>query len=82
MSAIAYTIMMWTLIHQHGKDWVLTGAIGKDFKGKLSLLLYGIAIWIAFREPMISCALYATVAVIWFVPDSRIEKIFSTKSGA
>jgi uncharacterized membrane protein len=83
MAAIAYTIMMRTLIHHHGKDWVLAGAIGKDVKGGISLLLYATAIWVAFLEPMISCALYATVAAIWFVPDSRIEKVLnSNKPGS
>lgn len=77
MAAISYTILMRVLISHHGKDWIVTGAIGKDFKGNISLMIYASAIAIAFWMPMISILLYATVATIWFVPDSRIESVFT-----
>jgi len=79
MAAISYTILMKTLISHHGKEWVLTDALGKDFKGMISLAIYASAIALAFWNPMISVTLYALVAAIWFVPDSRVEKLF-TKS--
>jgi uncharacterized membrane protein len=78
MAAISYTILMRALISHHGRDWILASAIGRDVKGWLSLLLYACAIAVAFVSPAISGLLYATVAGIWFVPDSRIEKLFST----
>lgn len=80
MAAISYTILMRALISHHGQGWILASAIGRDVKGLLSLLLYASAIAMAFVSPMISGLLYATVAGIWFVPDSRIEKLFSKSS--
>ncbi len=74
-AAISYTILMRVLIRHHGKDWVVSGAVGKDFKGNISMVFYATAIVIAFWNPWISCGLYALVAAIWFVPDSRIENV-------
>ena len=53
---------------------LLAVAIGSDVKGNISLLIYVIAIGVAFFEPLISCGLYCLVAAIWLVPDRRIEK--------
>ena len=75
LCAIAYTILAYVLIAHHGKDSTLAIAIGSDQKGKVSLLLYAAAIPLAFVDPRISLALYVTVAVIWFLPDRRIEKL-------
>jgi uncharacterized membrane protein len=75
LCAIAYTILAYVLIAHHGKDSTLAIAIGSDQKGKISLLLYATAIPLAFVDPRISLALYVTVAVIWFLPDRRIEKL-------
>jgi uncharacterized membrane protein len=75
LCAIAYTILARVLIAHHGKDSTLAIAIGSDQKGKISLLLYASAIPLAFVDPRISLALYVTVAVIWFLPDRRIEKL-------
>ncbi len=74
LCAIAYTILVRTLIHHHGRDSVIAKAVGNDFKGRVSIAFYAAAIAAAFWVPAISCALYALVAVIWIVPDKRIEK--------
>jgi len=79
MNAIAYTILSKTLIHNHGKNEKLAMAFGKDEKGKLSLLLYLVGIILAFINESISLALFATVALIWFIPDKRIEKVLEKK---
>ena len=76
LAAIAYTILQTTLIKQHGVDSRLRGAVGNDTKGKLSMLLYASAIPIAFVNQWISDALYVVVALIWLVPDPRIERTF------
>ena len=73
--ATAYYILVRTLLARHGKDSVLSKAIGDDFKGKISIVIYAVAIALAFVMPFLACALYAAVAVIWLVPDKRIEKV-------
>ena len=73
-SAIAFTILVRVLLHSHGKDSTLAIALGSDFKGKISMLIYASAIPLAFLKPWISCVLYAVVAITWLVPDRRIEK--------
>ena len=73
-SAIAYTILVRVLIAVHGQDSVIAMAVGDDFKGKISLAIYIVAIPLSFVNSWISGALYAAVAVIWLVPDRRIEK--------
>lgn len=76
MCAISYTILSKKLIHNHGKNEKLAMAFGKDEKGKLSLLLYVLGIIAAFFYQWIALAFYAIVAMIWFIPDQRIEKTF------
>lgn len=71
----AYSMLCASLIRLHGKDSTLAQALGSDIKAKLSLLLYFVAIVIAFYQPYLSCAVYVLVAVIWFIPDRRIERI-------
>ena len=73
-AAFAYTILQRTIIAGQGAHSRLARAIGRDRKGKLSLALYLAAIPLAFVRPAISDLLYATVALIWFVPDQRIEQ--------
>ncbi len=73
-AAIAYTILTLSLISLHGSDSVLKTAIGDDRKGRISLLIYLIAILLAFVDARIAGALYILVAVIWLIPDQRIEK--------
>ena len=72
--AVAYTILTWTILHaQHGRNRRLAAAIGSDFKGKLSLAFYVAAIPLAFVHQAIADVLYVSVALIWLVPDRRIE---------
>ena len=70
--AIAYTVLQ-TLIIRHEPHAVLASAVGSDLKAKVSLALYVAAVPLAFVNPMISDAIYITVALIWLVPDRRIE---------
>jgi uncharacterized membrane protein len=75
MAAIAYFILQNVIIAQHGRDSKLAASIGRDFKGKLSPVLYAVAIATAFFRPWISCCLYVLVALLWLVPDRRIERV-------
>ena len=74
-SAIAYVILQSTIIRQQGRDSLLAQAVGRDWKGKLSMLLYCAAIGLAFVHEWIADVIYATVALIWLVPDRRIERV-------
>jgi uncharacterized membrane protein len=74
MAAIAYTLLQRALISEHGRDSTLAGALGRDFKGKVSLACYTAAIGLSFVNQWIADGLYVLVAVIWFVPDRRIER--------
>ncbi|MBX3115680.1 MAG: DUF1211 domain-containing protein [Fimbriimonadaceae bacterium] len=73
MCAIAYTILQSKIIKEHGPDSPLYKAVGRDWKGKASLLCYVLSIPLAFVNQWIAMAIFAIVAVIWFVPDKRIE---------
>ena len=73
-AGIAYFILTKTLVAHHGKDSTLAKSIGRDRKAKLSLIVYAAAIPLSFSEPWIACACYVMVAVMWFLPDPRIEK--------
>ncbi len=74
LNAIAYFILTRTLISHHGKDSTLAIAVGEDFKGKLSVVVYAVAIPLALVNSWFACALYVLVAIIWLIPDRRIEK--------
>ena len=74
LSGIAYYILTQSLIAHHGAESTLSKAIGNDIKGILSLVIYAFAIGLAFVSPWISIALYVVVAMIWFIPDKRIER--------
>jgi len=74
LAAIAYFILSRCLIALHGGDSVIAAALGRDFKGKISVVLYAMALPIAFILPAAACAVYVLVAVMWLVPDRRIEK--------
>jgi uncharacterized membrane protein len=73
MSAVAYTLLEKALIARNPRDAILTQAVGKDFKGIASAVLYLLAIPAAFLHIGISFALYVLVAALWFLPDRRIE---------
>jgi uncharacterized membrane protein len=74
LAAIGYYILTRTLIALHGVDSPLTLAIGSDFKGRISIVLYAAGICLVLANPLLSCALYVIVAIIWLVPDRRMEK--------
>jgi uncharacterized membrane protein len=74
LAAVAYFILTRTLISLHGRDSILATAVGRDFKGKVSPVIYLAAIALAFVNSWLACALYVLVAVIWLIPDRRIEK--------
>jgi uncharacterized membrane protein len=73
-SATAYTILSNSLISYHGKDSPLAIAMGKDFKGKISLVIYALAIPLAFVNSWLACGMYVMLSIIWLIPDRRIEK--------
>jgi uncharacterized membrane protein len=73
-AGIAYFILTKTLIAHHGRDSTLARSIGSDRKAKLSLVVYAAAIPVSFSEPWIACACYVVVAIMWFLPDRRIER--------
>jgi uncharacterized membrane protein len=73
MAGFAYWILTRALIARHGKHSALAQAVGSDVKGNVSLLIYAVAIPVSFAEARVACGLYAVVAVIWLIPDRRIE---------
>jgi uncharacterized membrane protein len=74
MAAIAYWLLEQRIIAAQGADSLLQNAIGSDWKGKLSPLLYLVGIALAFLAPLLSIAMYVLVAALWFIPDRRIER--------
>src|SRR5436309_4315371 len=82
MAAIAYYILQRTIIAREGRDSLLASAVGFDWKGKLSPLLYLIAIPLAFVNSWIASGLYAFVALLWLIPDPRIERGLGKCEGA
>ena len=76
----AYYVLTRALLRVHGKDSLLAKALGRDAKGKISVAIYAVAIGLAFVQPLISCALYVSVAAIWFWPDRRFEKLVGSQS--
>jgi uncharacterized membrane protein len=78
LAAIAYTILVQSLLSLHGPDSFLAQALGSDFKGKISIVLNLVAIPLAFFKPWVAFAIYVLVAVMWLVPDRRIERKMAT----
>ena len=74
-AGLSYNILQWTIIAVNGRDSRLAVALGDDLKGKMSLSLYLLAIPLAFVRPWIAILIYVTVAVMWLVPDTRIESL-------
>jgi uncharacterized membrane protein len=77
LAAIAYFILQTAIIAEEGPDSRLRAALGRDLKGKISPLLYFAAIPLAFVSPWIALAIYVLVALLWLVPDRRIESAVS-----
>ena len=76
MAAIAYFLLQTLILRRHGKNSLLSRALGSDIKGKISPPLYFIAIISTFFFEWISISLYILVALIWLIPDTRIERLF------
>lgn len=79
MAAIAYFILQSQILKKHGPDSVLSKAIGKDLKGKISPVLYSIGIISANFNPSFAGLMYIAVALMWLIPDKRIEKIIDSE---
>lgn len=79
MAAIAYWILQQAIMAEQGRDSLLAVAIGNDLKGKLSPLLYAIAIPSAFFNQWIAGAAYIVVALMWLIPDRRIERVIAER---
>ena len=79
MTAIAYTILAQVLIRHEGPDSALAKALSSGRKGRLSLVFYVAAEPVAFFAPLVSLGLYAAVSVMWFIPDSRIERVLTAE---
>ncbi len=75
MSGAAYTILQRTILRVPDANSVLARAVGRDWKGKASVALYAIAIATSFWNPWTSCVIYVFVALMWLIPDPRIEKV-------
>jgi uncharacterized membrane protein len=73
-AASAFSILVRALVSQQSKNQQLATAIGGDFKGKISIIIYVAAIGLTFVSTLLSCAMYAAVAIMWLIPDRRIEK--------
>jgi len=73
-AAVAYKLLQEAILRSHGEDSVLARALGSDLKGKLSIYLYLVGVILAFWQPWLAIAAYAGVAVMWLVPDRRIER--------
>lgn len=74
LAGVAYFILTRTLIRLHGEDSTLARSIGRDQKGRLSIAIYAAGIALAFVRPWIAGACYIIVAIVWLIPDSRIER--------
>jgi len=79
LAAIAYSLLQTCVIRKHGVDSLLAKAIGGDLKGKISVVLYVTAIALAFVATGLAVAIYALVALIWLIPDRRIEKLVAAR---
>jgi uncharacterized membrane protein len=73
LSGIAYFILVQALLAAHGNS-VLAEALGSDFKGKISIVIYMVGIPLAFVKPVVALVIYISVAVMWLIPDRRIER--------
>ena len=77
MAAVSYTLLVRATLKVEGPDSLLARAIGMDRKGKISMLLYVVGIAVSFSSSWLSGAMYVTVALIWLVPDQRIERVLA-----
>jgi uncharacterized membrane protein len=73
-AAVAYYLLQWTLLRVEGRDSLLATAVGRDFKGKVSPLLYCLGIGLSFVDRWLGLAVYVVIALMWLVPDRRVER--------
>ena len=77
LAGIAYFILVRTLLARHSEDSVLASAVNRDFKGKISVVIYATAVPLAFVSTWLAGGLYILVAILWLIPDRRIENLLS-----
>ena len=82
LAAIAYDILEAGLVRNQGKDGALARALGRDWKGKVSPVIYILGMGAAFVQPLISIAAYTVVAALWLIPDRRVERFLSHQSSS
>lgn len=74
-AAIAFSVLVTTIVRADGRNSAVARAMGSDVKGKASLALYAAGIALALVSPWISYALYASVSIMWFIPDPRLVRV-------
>jgi len=79
LAGTAYWLLVHALIAREGKDSLLASAIGSDFKGNISIVAYLAAIPLAFVYPPVANAFYVAVAILWLIPDRRIERALADR---
>lgn len=79
MAAVAYYILTLSLLSEHGKDSEIAIALGRDFKGKVSIVFYVSGIFAAYWSPLAACGIYVFVAIMWLVPDRRMERVLTER---
>lgn len=79
LAAVAYFILARSLVSHHGRDSALAVALGSDRKGRISIVIYAAAVLLALASTWIACALYVVVAILWLVPDLRIERTIAPR---
>ena len=79
MAGIAYYLLEQAIIHAQGQNSILKQAVGRDWKAKVSVVLYLVAIAVALRSPRIADAVFVAVALLWLIPDPRIAKRLATE---
>ena len=81
LAACAYFILTRALVSHHGQGSTLAAALGRDFKGRVSIVFWAVGIPSAFLSPLLACALYVVVALMWLVPDRRFERALAEQRG-
>ena len=81
LAALAYYLLQRAIIVRQGPESVLAAAVGRDWKGKLSQVIYLAAVGLAFVSPWVAIGLYVAVAWLWLVPDQRIERALAKQGG-
>jgi len=79
LAGVAYYVLQTVIVRSQGEGSLLAVAIGRDLKGKISPVVYAVAIPVAFASPLAANALYVLVAALWLVPDRRIERVLRTR---